>query len=366
MTLTYLDLAPGQRESLDALPFDGNHVVDGPPGSGKSLLAAQRSVMLALTGGPVVLLTRSNLLRQSLAPLVAALGPEQDGVVVATAHSWLSQWYRSGAGTDPTRTDTGWFEWGEFFHQAAVARTPPGFSVVVDEGQDLPPDFYRFCRVLGARTTVYADECQRLTDTQSTLAEITKALGTGAPHRLDGNHRNTRQIAGLAACFRLGPDAPGLPRREGPLPRLHRLSGPGTLVDLLIGTVERHPGRSVGVILNSVRDQQDLLTRLSRRSPGLKPQMYTSQATGGRYRNLDLGRPGIVIVNRASAKGLGFDHVVVPDTHVDAAADPTAAALRMAYYVLVTRARTELHLGYGGTDEPPILAPIPRRLLSRG
>ncbi|WP_405683144.1 DNA helicase [Streptomyces sp. NBC_00057] len=365
MTLTYVDLTRSQQASLDALPFDGNHVVDGPPGSGKSVLAAQRAVMLALTGGPTVLLTRSYLLRQSIAPLVSALGPQQDKVVVATAHSWLSRWYRECAGTDPSRTDSGWFDWSEFFQQAAVAETAHGFSFVIDEGQDLPPDFYRFCRVLRARTTVYADECQRLTETQSTLPEIAKALGAGAPRHLAGNHRNTRQIAELAAYFHVGTDTPQLPEREGPPPRLHRLSRPGTLVDLLIGMVEQHPGRGVGVILNSTRDQQDLLTRLTRRSPRIKPQMYTSQAAGGRYRNLDLGRPGIVIVNRASAKGLGFDTVVVPDTHSDAATDPTSASLRMAYYVLATRARIELHLGYEGLNEPPAIAQIPRHALAR-
>ncbi|MGP3756146.1 DNA helicase [Streptomyces sp. IBSNAI001] len=366
MTLTYLHLTRDQQASLDALPFDGNHVVSGPPGSGKSALAAQRAVMLALTGSPAVLLTRSNLLRQSIAPVVAALGPRQDAVVVATAHSWLSQWYREQTGTDPSRTDAGWFEWSEFFQQAAVHETAPGFSLVIDEGQDLPPDFYRFCRVLRARTTVYADECQRLTDTRSTLKEISASLGTGTAHEIAGNHRNTRQIAELAAHFHTGTVPPPLPSREGPPPRLHSLSGPGAQAGLLLGLTERHPRRSIGVVLASTRAQFDLLTRLERRAPRLKPQMYTSQATSGRYRSLDLSRPGIVIVNRASTKGLGFDTVVVPDTHSDSGTDPTSASLRMAYYVLATRARDELHFGYEGADEPALIARVSRQALVRG
>ncbi|MFJ8616542.1 DNA helicase [Streptomyces clavifer] len=365
MTLTYLDLTQHQQLSLEALPFDGNHVVSGPPGSGKSVLAAQRAVMLALTGGPTVLLTRSNLLRQSLAPLVSALGPQQDGVVVATAHTWLSGWYRERTGSAPSRTDSGWFDWSEFFQQAAVAPTAPGFSLVVDEGQDLPPDFYRFCRVLRARSTVYADECQRLTDTQSTLEEIARGLGAGSPHGLTGNHRNTRPIAELAAHFHVGAGTPPLPERTGPPPRVHAFQGPGAQVDLLLGLAEQQPGRSIGVVLNSSRDQFDLLTRIERRYPRLKPQMYTAQATSGRYRNLDLSRPGIVIVHRASTKGLGFDLTVVPDTHTDAGTDPTSAALRMTYYVLATRARSELHFGYEGSSEPPLIASIPRHLLAR-
>ncbi|MFF3323660.1 DNA helicase [Streptomyces sp. NPDC002889] len=366
MTLTYLDLTRSQRASLDDLPFDGNHVVSGPPGSGKSVLAAQRAVMLALTGVPTVLLTRSNLLRQSLTPLVSALGPRASGVVVATAHSWLARWYRERAGVDAPGTDDGWYDWSAFLEQVALTEPTPGLSLVIDEGQDLPSQFYRFCRVLGARITVYADECQRLTDAHSTLAEIGHALGGCRSRQIATNHRNSRQIAELAAHFHVGAVSPPLPERNGPPPRLHSLSRPSTLVELLVGMAELHPRRSIGVILDSLRSQQDLLTGLEKRSRRLKPQMYTSKATGGRYRTLDLNRPGIVIVNRASAKGLGFDTVVVPDTHADAGTDPTSASLRMEYYVLATRARFELHLGYAGESEPPVIAQIPGHVLARG
>jgi hypothetical protein len=102
--------------------------------------------------------------------------------------------------------------------------------------------------------------------------------------------------------------------------------------------------------------------------PRLKPQLYTARARAaqGRYRTLDLGRPGIVLVHRASAKGLGFDTVVIPDTHTDAAVDPTSAALRMTYYVLATRARRELHLAYEGETEPPLCAQVGPGALLRG
>ncbi|MDG9689521.1 DNA helicase [Streptomyces sp. DH17] len=361
MTLTYLDLADAQRASLDGLPFDGNHLVSGPPGSGKSLLAAQRAVMLALAGTPVTLLTRSNLLRQSLAATVHALGPRDRSVRVSTAHGWLADWYGDKAPRTPDR----WYDWHALFERAADTGPLPGLTLVVDEGQDLPPEFYLLCRMLGARTTVYADECQRLTDTNSTLAEIVRNLGRCSRQELDGNHRNTEQIASFAAHFHTGAGAPALPEGQGPPPRLHRFHERGA-ADLLALLAERHPRDSIGVIVGSKHTQFSLLGSLSRRAPRLKPQLYTSDAKGGQYRNLDLGRPGIVIVHRASAKGLGFDTVVVPDTHTDAAGDPSAAAVRMTYYVLATRARRELHLGYAGESEPPILAQVDRNTLMRG
>ncbi|ANB09869.1 DNA helicase [Streptomyces ambofaciens] len=363
MTLTYLDLVPEQRSCLDGLPFDGNHLISGPPGSGKSLLAVQRAIMLALTGTPAVLLTRSNLLRQSLAATVHALGPADRSVRVATAHAWLTEWH----GGQPTRGTDGWFDWPAFYDRAVESGPVPELTLVVDEGQDLPPEFYRLCRLLGARTTVFADECQRLTDANSTLTEIAERLGRCTSLTLDGNHRNTRQIASFAAHFHTGTGLPVLPEREGPLPRLHRLPYGGA-ADLLVLLAHRHPQQSIGVIVNSTESQFSLLGSLERRAPRLRPQMYTSRARAAqsRYRTLDLDRPGIVLVHRASAKGLSFDTVVIPDTHTDVAADPTSAALRMTYYVLATRARSELHLAYEGESEPPLCAQVGPGDLLRG
>jgi superfamily I DNA/RNA helicase len=361
MTLTYLDLTPEQRACLEGLPFDGNHLVSGPPGSGKSLLAVQRAVMLALTGAPVTLLTYSNLLRQSLAAAAHALGPVDRSVRVSTAHTWLAEWYGGGL----ARGADGWYDWEVLFDRAADTGPIPGLTLVVDEGQDLPPQFYLLCRMLGARTTVCADECQRLTDTNSTLADIARSLGRCTRHDIDGNHRTTQQIASFAAHFRTGGHAPALPDRQGPTPRLHRFHERGA-ADLLILLTQQHPQHTIGVIANSKHTQFSLLGSLSRRAPRLKAQLYTSDAKGGQYRNIDLGRPGIVIVHRRSAKGLGFDTVVIPDTHTDASADPTSAALRMQYYVLATRARHELHLGHEGETEPPLLAQVPTWDLMRG
>ncbi|MFF4610003.1 DNA helicase [Streptomyces albidoflavus] len=365
MTLTYTDLTALQRTALDALPFAGNHVVSGPPGSGKSVLAVHRAVMLALTGGPAVLLTRSHLLRQSIQPAITALGPEEDGVTVSTAHAWLASWYRQRTGATAPRADDGWYDWRAFIREATLAEPVADLSVVVDEGQDLPQEFYRFCRLLGARITVFADECQQLTETHSTLAEVSKALGGCPVREIGGNHRNTQQIAELAGHFHVGRTPQDLPARQGPPPRLHALPRPGAVVELVLGLAQTQPRQTIGVILGSTRAQFDLVTRLDRAAPRLNAQMYTSEATQGRYRTLDLARPGVVIVHRASAKGLGFDVVVVPDTHVDSATDPTSASLRMAYYVLATRARHELHLGYEGAGEPPLLAAIPRGSLVR-
>ncbi|WP_330460411.1 ATP-binding domain-containing protein [Streptomyces sp. NBC_00820] len=346
------DLTPAQRDCLDALPLEGNHVVSGRPGSGKSLLAAHRAVHLALTGRPTLLLSRSNLLRQLLRDTLHPLAIPGAPVEAATVHGWIQRRF----GGDAPRTEDGWFDWTALTHQAAAtlghddAATP---HLVVDEGQDLPPGFYRLARIAAASVTVFADECQRLTETNSTLTEITDALGRSTGRAdLAGNHRNTREVASLAEHFRTGGRLAQMPFRSGSLPLIRHYSGTKDLVDDIVAMAARQPRHRIGVIVNSLRTGADLMSRLERAGLAQEPQLYSSAAASGRYRDLDLTRPGVVIVHRASAKGLDFDTVVIADTETDADKDPTSADLRMAYYVMITRARERLILGWQGSRLP--------------
>ncbi|WP_329133522.1 AAA family ATPase [Streptomyces sp. NBC_01476] len=348
----HTDLTSAQRDCLDTLPLRGNHVVSGPPGSGKSLLAAHRAVHLALTGRPTLLLSRSNLLRQLLGDTLQGITIPGAPVEAATAHSWILRRF----GRDAPRTEDGWFDWTALTHRAAAtfgetdASTP---HLVIDEGQDLPPAFYRLARLAAASVTVFADECQRLTETNCTLTEITDALGRSTGRvEVAGNHRNTREISSLAEHFRTGGTRPDMPFRSGPRPVIRSYSSNKDLADDIATMATEQPRHRVGVIVNSLRTGADLMPRLERAGLAHEPQLYSSAAASGRYRDLDLTRPGVVLVHRASTKGLDFDTVVIPDTETDAATDPTAASLRMAYYVMITRARQRLVLGWQGSRLP--------------
>ncbi|WP_331452428.1 hypothetical protein [Streptomyces sp. SS162] len=346
------DLTPAQRDCLDALPLTGNHLVSGPPGSGKSVLAAHRAVHLALTGRPTLLLSRSNLLRQLLRDTLGGLAVPGTPVEASTAHLWVYRRF----GREAPRTEDGWFDWTALIRRAAgaVGETDTAAPhLVVDEGQDLPPGFYRLVRLAAASVTVFADECQRLTETNSTLTEIAGALGRSTGRvEIVGNHRNTREIATLAEHFRTGGIRPGIPFRSGALPELRHYSTTRDVADDIARLAAHNPRDRVGVIVNSARTATDLMRRLERAGLAREPQLYSSAASSGRYRDLDLARPGVVIVHRASAKGLDFDTVVIADAEADSGADPTAATLRMAYYVMITRARERLVVAWQGNRPP--------------
>lgn len=92
--------------------------------------------------------------------------------------------------------------------------------------------------------------------------------------------------------------------------------------------------------------------------------MYSSAAAAGRYRDLDLVRSGVVLVHRESVKGLDSDAVFISDAESDAAGAPTAAALRMTYYVMITRAREEAVLGWRGHRPPRHLEQLGVRVIT--
>ncbi|MFE2269824.1 hypothetical protein ACFXB4_11335 [Streptomyces lavendulae] len=229
----------------------------------------------------------------------------------------------------------------------------------------MPVDFYRPCRLIGARTTVFADECQRITDTQSTQAEIGTILAGSNRHDLTVRHRTTRQVAALAARLHVGGHPPALPDRQGPVPELHRYGSAHQVAERIAEYAGAHPAHRVGVVLRHTRQQMDLVAHMEHRLTPACLQAYVGQSTG-RYRALHLDRPGATVLNRASAKGLGFDVVFVPDTHLDAGEDPAAAGPRMRYYVLITRAGSRLFLGYAGESEPPLPSAVLQAELARG
>ena len=105
-----------------------------------------------------------------------------------------------------------------------------------------------------------------------------------------------------------------------------------------------------------MRMQYRLLRLLEERKLPVPVQMY---ASGNKQRKtLDFDVPAVTIVNFRSLKGLEFDTLFVPELQQHSA-DPTSAATRMMFYVVMSRARDELHLSYSGSGRlPPILSDV--------
>jgi superfamily I DNA/RNA helicase len=362
VTIGYLDLAAEQRAVLDRLTAPGHHLVSGPPGSGKSLLAVRHAAALHIAGRPVTLIAYSKLLGQHLEADGAQLG---ESLPIKTFHAWVHAWYRETTASPLGGARIGAFDWTLLMSAALRDTARRGHVLVIDEAQDLPKEFFALCRVLGMEVVAFADEYQRITQTQSTLDEIEEALGNCDRLEISLNLRNSRPVAELARHFYPDLYPPPLPLRDGPTPvLLWRPEARRPFARWLAGYAADNPTYKIGVVVKRGQEQKGLLAEVERARPGLRPQIYVSAAADERYRKVDSNRPGIRLVNRASVKGLEFDTVIVPDTHLDAG-DPSRAELKMLYYVLATRARSELYFCYSGDQEPWLFRDIPHRALVR-
>lgn len=362
VTIGYLDLLPEQRSILDQLAAPGHHLVTGPPGCGKSLLAIHHAAALDIVGRPVTLIAHSRLLGQHLTADGQRLGAS---LPITTYHSWVLNWYRDATGVWLGGSIFGSFDWPQLIRAALDDTRRQGQVLVIDEAQDLPQEFFALCRVLGMDVVAFADECQRITSDQSTLDEIEKALGRCNRLEISVNLRNTRPVAQLARHFYPGLHPPPLPNRDGPIPvLLRRPEARRPFARWLAAYAESHRKLKIGVVVKRSREQGELLAEIEHLHPGLRPQIYVGAAGDERYRKVAPDRSGLRLVNRASVKGLEFDTVIVPDAHLDAS-DPFNVDLRMLYYVLVTRTRGELYICYSGDQEPRMFSEVPPQILER-
>ncbi|MGW4374197.1 AAA family ATPase [Streptomyces albidoflavus] len=357
-----LHLAQGQRAVVE-LPFHGCHVVTGSPGAGKTVMAVYRSWALATAGRDVTLLTRSNLLHQYLAQVAPAL---TEALKVTTYHQWIRDFWRERLQGEPPAVDEeGWeYDWVEM-QRICIERTLRSTAhLVIDEGQNLPVDFYRLCTMLGIEVTVIADENQRLDVGHSTVADITRALVVQtAPLVLSENHRNSREIAMLASQFAERNDVAHPSQvRSGGTPTLLKVPSLPHLVTGVSHYFSAHPERSIGIICRSTRLLREIQNQLTRGGLADRTQAYVYGDPNRKI--VDFSSRPIRLVSTASMKGLEFDSVFVPD--LDAyTEDPTSVEARLRFLVLCTRARKDLHLALRGPHEPPIVSDIPESLLAR-
>ncbi|GAA4795703.1 hypothetical protein GCM10023329_55490 [Streptomyces sanyensis] len=357
-----LDLGGDQRTVVE-LPFRGSHVITGPPGGGKTVMAVYRAWALATAGREVVLLTRYNLLHQ----YIAQLAPELTGTPrVTTCARWLKALWREKFEREPPRSaeDERRYDWGEMQRSCVLRGVRVTTHLVVDEGQNLPLGFYRLCRVLGVDVTVFADEKQRIGTEETALSEVCRMLGTpDAPLELRHDHRNSREIAMLASEFHMeNRTGLPLPTRSGSLPVVMRIPSLDGLLTGITQYFNAHQDRSIGIICRSARTIREIQGGLASRGLAKKTQAYIFD---DRYRDtMDFSAHPIRIVSTVSMKGLEFDSVFVPDLD-SYTEDPTGVEARLRFLVLCTRAREDLHFAHRGTHEPPITAAIPDALLAR-
>lgn len=359
---TYQDLTEAQRGVIE-LPLDGSYLVTGPPGSGKTVVAIHRASTLARSGEPVLLLMYGKVLSTYVSGSSELLGLPPGSV--STFHSWFPKWFSSAYGRTPPKVGPWIYDWAACIDIIGSAPLPDGRPhILVDEGQDMPPEFYMLARALGRTLTVFGDQNQTIHDGNSTIEEISTRGRLGRAVELDVNFRNTRSIAEFAAEFWEGAGAPpgkvveGAERGDKPV-----LAADATMEGLVkrIARFEKlNAHQDIGVLVQHSRTLRAVYAQLDRAGLVNPVQGYLSDRNrGGGLRPLNFSKRGVKLLTWQSAKGLQFDTVFVPELQLTPAGDLATDRFRMQMYVLATRASRELFLTYTGDGEPGVVGLLP-------
>ena len=355
------DLNKDQDEAL-ALPFEGQHLIVGGPGTGKSVMALLRARRLAQDRRTYRVLVYNHLLNHSNRHLFGSVQTLNSKTWV----SWFCDLYKYFFDTVPTHAP----EKPEGYHPIdweAVEQQIQSLTdiedqskrfLVIDEGQDMPPAFYRTLAHLGFENfyvaadqnqQIHPDRCSSRRDIENTLA-----IEPGETLELKINYRNAHPVALLAQHFY--PADPASPKPDLPdlmpaaaTPELWTYGGANQtalaeIADRILQLSDRNPRKLIGIITsdNKVRVKfNDALRHADPKLDNGKPPIQTFVA--GQRELPDFGQGGLMIINAQSCKGLEFDTTILADIDQhQPKGDPHA--LKARFYVMVARARERVIL----------------------
>ncbi|UYM16236.1 AAA family ATPase [Endozoicomonas euniceicola] len=349
------ELTKEQRKVL-RLPKNGQHLVVGSPGTGKSVVALLRMQELG-NAENVHFLTFNHVLNHANKNLLDNEFSEK----MNTAMSWLYDLHWNIVGGSRAT-----------YHQDKMPEIKPhkpdykkvserfayynadftGHSLIVDEGQDLPPEWYECIESLHIKDFfVVADQNQQITEEYSSKKKLMEVLGLENDEviELKENWRNTSPIAAFSNYFYTDKTSPKpqLPNRPSVnTPILFEYKTIDRVKEQILSEYDRDPSKLIGFFVANegkrewwAKDlQKDDQSR--KYSPPVVSTYFSSQKGDV---NIEFNNGGIVVLNDKSVKGIEFDIVfILIDGFKPISNDKESLMKRL--YVMSSRARERLYL----------------------
>lgn len=271
------------------------------------------------------------------------------------------------------KAERGAMDWNDVALAAGDRRgVVPWDVVIVDEAQDFSANQVRtIMQHLAASSSVtfVMDAAQRIYPRYFTWREVGVTDFAGGNYTLNMNYRNTREIAAFARPLVEGLTLDG----DGQIPNFESCTRRGPLPVVVSGTYSKQ----IDYILQRLAYMVDFSTesvaflqplgggwfsyltnRL--RAAGIPFAQLTRASTWPR------GPEAIALCTLHSAKGLEFDHVVLPGlnqqvtSHGAEEGDVHFDALRRLIAMGVGRARTSVHIGFKPSDPSTVLGMFKR------
>jgi hypothetical protein len=356
-----------QQELLARSLGDEHRVIHGVAGSGKTMILGFRAMHLARAlHKPILVLCYNKTLAARLEQLIGERGLS-DKVQVYNFHRWCRQMLAAYHVPLPPGGGKGFVDALPPAIMAAVERGQvPRFqygAVLVDEGHDFEPDWYRLIvQMIDPDTNsllVLYDDAQNIYGQANRKRVSWKSLGVQAQGRttiLRLNYRNTLEILAVARGFasellagRADDDdgvplvAPESAGRRGPLPELVRTDTAAAQLEVLIARLrdEHAHGRPYGDMAVLYRNQWEgeKLHEALRRE-GIPGRL----AEGDGKRTLFVVEDSVKLLTMHSSKGLEFPFVIIPGLGSLPKEGKSEADEARLLYVAMTRATERLLL----------------------
>ena len=355
------------QEAARALPKEGQHLIIGGPGTGKSVLALLRAGRHQRERDDYLFLVFNHLLDRASGQLFG------DGLESRTWIGWFLETFERLTNQPVPRSasegkrfpEIDWDGVEEIIRELPKEESGPRPFLVIDEGQDMPPAFYTALAELGFdRFFVVADQNQQITDANSSRKDIQDRLDLDSDKviELRQNYRNHYRVARLAREFHTRDPASPPPDLPAPAPGVVPLLyyyDEGRIEVVARGILrlaDRDPCQLIGVLApnNRVRERYlEALRSAEVRLDNPRPAIATYHM--GERSEVSFDEGGILVINAQACKGLEFDTVVLADIdeHLVRRNDPDVT--RRLFYVMVARARERVLLfmkrGCGGEIE---------------
>lgn len=368
-----------EQEDARALPRKGQYLIIGGPGTGKSVLALLRSRRHHDDNDDYVFLVYNHLLHQASRHLFVS------NLISKTWKSWFSGMFLEKTGQSvpllPAPLGNNWQEidWNRIIQVIgslyAIEPSTDLPFLIIDEGQDMPPEFYQALVNLGFENFyVVADQNQQIVSGRnSSRQDIENVLDISSDDviELTENYRNSYPTARLAREFYTGDPAsppPALPsiQRTAKRPLLVEYgkfcqANFTSVVSAILKTADRDPGKLLGVIApnNDIRERYvNALKTANLKLDNEKPQIRTYQS-GANAAELAFDEGGIMLINAQSCKGLEFDTVFLADIDQHYCTPQIHDEKKRLFYVMVARARDNVIMLKNADNHCPVDTIIP-------
>ena len=349
------ELNKDQDRILD-LPENGQFLIVGGPGTGKSVVALLRAMKFHKNNN-YVFLTYNHVLNSATKQLVNL------DLTTLTIKSWFCKMYHHFTGEDVPEDQPYKYDYNGVIKKfQSLEMEPRSLHLIIDEGQDMPVKFYESLMHAGYENFfVVADQNQQITEENSSRQELMDILGIDRDDviELTQNFRNSYPTALLASHFFTDPasPAPDLPPESKSAlgtPILYEYEHFDDSVRMILREADRDDRNLIGVVVanNSKRDNYvNALLSMDVTLDNPHPRISTYLSKDKQDVTLDFTRGGVVVLNDRSIKGLEFDvvFIIVDGFQIF---NNDIDGMKKRFYVMCSRAIKKLVLvkgkGYDG------------------